>query len=181
MYHRPIRLAYKPYFFSQRTVFFSHNKSANSTFSHGLSAKRTGHEVYNYVLCQEGGEDTTHHLFFDCASSVTRWFSFGLLWSPQGSVYQLLDQHMLTMQLPFFIETFVIAAWCIQNESNVSIFNGKLPLGSNVLQMKLSSICIGSKCSFTPFHHEFVKPLVIPFSFLPLVFSLVSSSQLAFG
>ena len=38
----PIRLAYKPYFFSQRTVFFSHNKSVNSTFSHGLSAKRTG-------------------------------------------------------------------------------------------------------------------------------------------
>jgi len=30
-------LAYKPYFFSQRTVFFSHNKSANSTFSHVAS------------------------------------------------------------------------------------------------------------------------------------------------
>ena len=25
---RPIRLAYKSYFFSQRTIFFSHNKSA---------------------------------------------------------------------------------------------------------------------------------------------------------
>ena len=36
---RPIRLAYKPYFFSQRIIFFSHNKLANSTFSHGLSAK----------------------------------------------------------------------------------------------------------------------------------------------
>ena len=36
---RPVRLAYKPYFFSQQTIFFSHNKSANSTFSHGLSAK----------------------------------------------------------------------------------------------------------------------------------------------
>jgi len=32
-------LVYKPYFFSQRTIFFSHNKSANSIFSHGLSAK----------------------------------------------------------------------------------------------------------------------------------------------
>jgi len=40
---RPVRLAYKPYFFSQRTIFFSHNKLANSTFSHGLSAKRIGH------------------------------------------------------------------------------------------------------------------------------------------
>ena len=33
-------LAYKPYFFSQRTIFFSHTKSANSTFSYGLSAKQ---------------------------------------------------------------------------------------------------------------------------------------------
>ena len=29
----PVRLAYKPYFFSQRAVFFSHNKLVNSTFS----------------------------------------------------------------------------------------------------------------------------------------------------
>jgi hypothetical protein len=29
------------YFFSERTMFFSHNKSANITFSYGLSAKRT--------------------------------------------------------------------------------------------------------------------------------------------
>ena len=33
-------LAYKPYFFSQRTVFFSHTKSVNGTFSHDLSVKQ---------------------------------------------------------------------------------------------------------------------------------------------
>ena len=37
---RPIRLAYKLYFFNQRTIFFSHTKSANITFSHDLSAKQ---------------------------------------------------------------------------------------------------------------------------------------------
>ena len=41
--YRPVRLAYKPYFFGQQTLFFSHNKSANNTFSHGLSVNRTGH------------------------------------------------------------------------------------------------------------------------------------------
>ena len=30
----------RPYFFSQQTVLFSHTKSANSTFSHGLSVKQ---------------------------------------------------------------------------------------------------------------------------------------------
>ena len=39
--YRHVRWTYKSYFFSQRTVFFSHNKLANGTFSHGLSAKRT--------------------------------------------------------------------------------------------------------------------------------------------
>jgi len=39
---RHIRLAYNLYFFSHRTVFFSHHKSANSTFSHDLLAKRKG-------------------------------------------------------------------------------------------------------------------------------------------
>ena len=38
---RHIRFAYKPYFFRQRTIFFSPNKSANGIFSHDLSAKRT--------------------------------------------------------------------------------------------------------------------------------------------
>ena len=33
-------LAYKPYFFNHRTIIFSHIKSANSTFSHSLSAKQ---------------------------------------------------------------------------------------------------------------------------------------------
>ena len=37
--NRPIRLAYKPYFFSQQTIFFSHNLSTNVTFSRSLSAQ----------------------------------------------------------------------------------------------------------------------------------------------
>jgi len=36
----PVRWTYKPYFFSQQTVFFSHTKSTNSTFSHDLSVKQ---------------------------------------------------------------------------------------------------------------------------------------------
>ena len=51
--YRPVRLAYKPYFFSQRTIFFSHNKSANSTFSHDLSAKRTGQSKSEWLYCSQ--------------------------------------------------------------------------------------------------------------------------------
>jgi len=38
----PIHLSYEPYYFSERIVSFSHNESANSTFSHGFSVKQTG-------------------------------------------------------------------------------------------------------------------------------------------
>jgi hypothetical protein len=34
----PVRLSYQPYFFSDGTVFFSHNKSLNSTFQLIFSA-----------------------------------------------------------------------------------------------------------------------------------------------
>ena len=39
--------AFDSYEFSYSTVFFSHNKSVNSTFSHGLSVKR--HIAFFYV------------------------------------------------------------------------------------------------------------------------------------
>ena len=39
---RPCSLGYKPYCFSEGTVFFSHNKSANSTFSHGFFSEANG-------------------------------------------------------------------------------------------------------------------------------------------
>jgi hypothetical protein len=36
-----VRLSFQPLIFSQPTVFFSHNKSTNSTFNRLFSAKRT--------------------------------------------------------------------------------------------------------------------------------------------
>ena len=55
-------IAYKPYFFSQLTVFFSHNKSANGTFSHGLSAKRTGQIKDATVLFSDDASASVHHV-----------------------------------------------------------------------------------------------------------------------
>ena len=38
----PVRLSYEMYYFSERTMFFSHNKSVNSIFNHDFLSKRTG-------------------------------------------------------------------------------------------------------------------------------------------
>jgi len=48
---RPVRLAYNSYFFSERTVFSSYNKSAHGTFSHDLSAKRK--KLYDKDHCRK--------------------------------------------------------------------------------------------------------------------------------
>jgi hypothetical protein len=50
-----------------------------------------------------------------------------LFWSPQSSVFQMLQQQRSTLQHPFFMEVFMIATWCIWNERNAKIFNNKLP------------------------------------------------------
>jgi hypothetical protein len=54
----PVRFAYRPYFFSERIIFFSHNKLVNNTFQLGFSAKRTG------LLWLELGNAHTHVLGF---------------------------------------------------------------------------------------------------------------------
>jgi hypothetical protein len=41
---RSVRLSLSNKSASHLAVFFSHNKSVNNTFGHGLSAKRTGRE-----------------------------------------------------------------------------------------------------------------------------------------
>jgi len=50
-----VHLTYQPYFFSEETMFFSHNKLANSTFQCDFSAKRTGFMIPS---CRVG----VHHL-----------------------------------------------------------------------------------------------------------------------
>ena len=52
-----------------------------------LHRKKHLEEGYNYVMCQEGVEEMTMHLFFECTSSVTRWFMLGVQWGLQGSIF----------------------------------------------------------------------------------------------
>ena len=70
-------------------------------------------EGYNYAMCHEGVEDTTMHNFFKCSYSITRWFALNMQWSIQVLFFQMITQQNLHMGMPFFMEIFMIAAWCI--------------------------------------------------------------------
>ena len=84
-------------------------------------------EGSNFALCYEGVEETTNHLFFDCQSAVCRWFALGISWDEKSNIHQKLYSAKQEFGQPFFMEVFMIGAWCLWNERNDFIFNGKAP------------------------------------------------------
>ena len=84
-------------------------------------------EGYNCALCHDGVEEILEHLFFECPSVVSRWFALRITWEENANVHQKIYLAKQTFMQPFFMEIFMVAAWCIWNERNALIFNGKIP------------------------------------------------------
>jgi hypothetical protein len=70
-------------------------------------------EGYNCVLCHNNEEETATHLFFSYPAAVNRWFALGIVWGANLSVHQKILQARVVSGLPFFMEIFLIGAWCI--------------------------------------------------------------------
>ncbi|KAG2641278.1 hypothetical protein PVAP13_2KG168258, partial [Panicum virgatum] len=81
---------------------------------------------YNCAPCHEGVEETFEQLFFNCPTAACRWFSLGIVWRCDKYIrsYTLLIKK--DFMQPFFMEIFLIGAWCLWNERNDYIFNNKL-------------------------------------------------------
>jgi hypothetical protein len=84
-------------------------------------------EGYNCALCQDGVEETVEHLFFDCSSAVCRWFALGIICNEFGNIHQRVYAAKQVFNYPFFMEVFLIGAWCIWKERNELVFNNKAP------------------------------------------------------
>jgi hypothetical protein len=84
-------------------------------------------EGYNCVLCLDLIEETMDHLFFFCSSSEARWFAIGISWDEDADIHERILIAKRNFGFPFFMEVVMIGAWCIWNERNDLIFNGKQP------------------------------------------------------
>lgn len=84
-------------------------------------------EGYCCVLCQDTIEETIAHLFFDCPSGVTKWFAMGIIWDDELGIHDKVIKVKDTFPYPFFMEIFMIGAWCICNERNAFNFERKAP------------------------------------------------------
>jgi hypothetical protein len=80
---------------------------------------------YNCVLCQDDKEETAEHLFFDCPTSVARWFALGLSWNEDANIHEKLHIARQNFGQPFFMEIVMIGAWCIWNERNALSLMGR--------------------------------------------------------
>jgi hypothetical protein len=87
--------------------------------------KKVLDEGYNCVMCHNSEEETAAHLFFNCPVAASKWFSLGIVWEENLSVHQKLLQARLDFGQPFFMEIFMIGAWCLWKQRNDVIFEGK--------------------------------------------------------
>lgn len=76
-------------------------------------------EGYNCVMCDIGDEETIVHLFFHCKSARARWEVLGIKWPRAPDCYQKLIIARRSWPRPFFMEVFLIAAWCMWKERNM--------------------------------------------------------------
>jgi hypothetical protein len=109
-------------------------------------------EDYSYVICQGNMEERLEHLFFDCPCAAAQWFFLGIVWNDEVQVHHKIITAKNAFPFLFFMEVFMVAAWCIWNERNAAIFNGKVPsvfLGKAVSNKRLNSICTGLSPIFT--------------------------------
>lgn len=75
------------------------------------------------VMCNDKVEKDLKHLFFDCPFATLCWQKIGFQWQVMDDLYDTLARMKNTLQLPYFMEIFIIAAWEIWNLRNGKIFD----------------------------------------------------------
>jgi hypothetical protein len=73
----------------------------------------------------------------------------GIQWTVQGSIFQMPTQKRAQLNIPCFMDLFMIAAWTIWKERNDLIFNGKPPSPTAWKQRFINEVRLHF-CRFTP-------------------------------
>jgi hypothetical protein len=107
-------------------------------------------------MCRNSEEETAAHLFFSCPAAIDRWFSLGVVWGENLSVHQKILQAKSDFGLPFFMEIFMIGAWCIWKQINEVIFDSKPPHLA-VWMANFKALVLDHLCRIKPNLHPLIK------------------------
>ena len=76
------------------------------------------------VLCNDRVMEDVNYLFFECPFSTICWQKLGITWDTNLNIHSRLEQGHNILNLPYYIEIFIIAAWELWNIRNGRIFEG---------------------------------------------------------
>jgi hypothetical protein len=85
-------------------------------YTRDILRRRKIQEGYKCVLCHDAMEETMIHLSFYCSLVVSRLFTIGIQWEESANIFQKLLIAKNSFSLPFFMEIFMVAGWCICNK-----------------------------------------------------------------
>ncbi|KAG8094379.1 hypothetical protein GUJ93_ZPchr0012g22052 [Zizania palustris] len=71
------------------------------------------HSDLSCALCQQGLEETSCHLFFECPFSLVCWNELRISWCSDRSVEIKLETARAAFARPFFMEVVIITSWTI--------------------------------------------------------------------
>ncbi|EER99102.3 hypothetical protein BDA96_02G261200 [Sorghum bicolor] len=112
---------------------------------------------YSCVLCNQGCEESSFHLFFECSFSKECWASIPIIWDLNLNPLDMIIQARLTFGSAIFREIFITTCWIIWNTRNNIIFdNGQKNLQLWKMQFKaqLGLVCTKAKPSKSAVIHS---------------------------
>jgi len=84
-------------------------------------------EGYSCPVCLLDVEETRDHLFFGCSYARERWHILNINFNGNLGIYQRIKSAKRCFTQPFFMEIFMIGAWCIWQERNAVVFENVAP------------------------------------------------------
>jgi len=86
---------------------------------------------FSCVLCDQGIEETTYHLIFECPFSTRCWDYLHLYWDHSLNFFAMMHAAKHQSDIQFFMEIFVVASWEIWKQRNGKIFRQSSPSFDN--------------------------------------------------
>lgn len=80
-------------------------------------------DYYNCVLYNSGCEETSFHLFFECAFSRDCWLTILINWNLSVSPLDMILQAIADVDSIVFREIVITTCWIIWTTRNAIIFN----------------------------------------------------------
>ena len=80
---------------------------------------------YTCVLCTNGPEETSFHLFFECPFSIDCWSSINIHWDLSLQPLDMINRARLDFGSHIFREIFISACWTILKARSGIIFYNK--------------------------------------------------------